>query len=491
MQMKALTKDELKGYQRLLPKEDYTSLMTPVPVVSPTAPFRVQVTPYMLPGTPAFLATAATIRYEGVEDKGKCHTASIFCFKEGTGEFKYVFSCGDGFLTGQIKAETAEFRVRDVAVAYPGLRPALSAAHGSSGVDTKCGFWSSISRNKESGGCKHVRAMLAQAVKPCASGKPWDILDALEAEYVAATGGAVLSEAPAPRIPLGKGVLYGEFESLLAKHLEYKAPVLVMGPRGASKTWTARQFMREHGFDVVVESNGHAGLEAIDFIGGPLPMEGRMIWKDGPVARAFRAASQGKKVLLLIDEIYRVPRRERSIFLTALSPEGDKTYRLPTGRPVNIRTEGGSEVADEEVLEAPVENLSIVATTNIGSEYEIEDDDPAQKDRWVHIFVKTEEARLREILMAVVRGRGWGDSLATKLVNFWKNSLKMKADRLLESTPNVRTMVRVVRMARSEKDVKVQLNRLALALVAVNAEGEPVKEQIQAAERAIKLEFGS
>lgn len=290
-----------------------------------------------------------------------------------------------------------------------------------------------------------------------------------------------------PRVaPDGPSFVERELGRFLGLERDAKYPVLILGEQGASKTVEARSYGKNHAFDLYVEVGGHQGMEAYDFIGGQIPLgPGQMVWIDGPVAQAFRAASLGRKVYLCIDEMLRVPRRELSIFLTALSPFKGM-YRLTTGRPVNIR-EG---VADMEVIEAPVKNLSIVATTNIGGQFDIEELDPAAKERWHHVYVYVDAALLSVVLGKILAARGFEvPETQRKLIAFFDAMKKVKQDNFCETTPTLRTFERAIGVARSVGEIRHELRAMVNTWVGVDPDGRPIQEQVEAVRKAIDVAF--
>lgn len=211
-------------------------------------------------------------------------------------------------------------------------------------------------------------------------------------------GGATV--APTPRRPAPNAALYTKIAALLAPAKPNKKPVLLDGPPGAGKTFIFREFGKKGGFHHMMEVAGCASMESIDFLGGLIPIGGgKTVWMNGPVTRAFREAAAGKKVLLAIDELLRIPTRERSIFLNALTPH-DGYYRLRTGRPINIDEKAG--IASMEMLAAPMSNISVIATTNSGSNFpDVANDDPAARERWLILHVKPDD----KLVLSLVESR--------------------------------------------------------------------------------------
>jgi hypothetical protein len=225
-------------------------------------------------------------------------------------------------------------------------------------------------------------------------------------------------------------------------------PLLLLGEQGAGKTYGVRSEAKS--YDHFIEVPCHAGMEAKDFIGGPLPDGNTFSWTDGGIARAFRLAAAGKSVLLLVDEIFRVPAAQRSVFLTCLSPDetGDEpVYKLKTER---VMKEKGGVCYTEELV-APVANLSIVATTNIGGQFNVSEDDPAMAERWQFHYVYCSAVEIGRVIQSVLESGGMSNadavSLSALYVQFWTKASELKKLGTINLAPTVRTLTRAVKIA--------------------------------------------
>ena len=165
----------------------------------------------------------------------------------------------------------------------------------------------------------------------------------------------------------------------LQRCLRRGSTVLLVGPTGIGKSVVARQAaVAEQIAMVLIE--GRPGLEDRDLYGKVYPQEGpsgqTFRWVDGPLTEAWRTAASGQRVVLIMDELarfdpyYLAPltgsldkvRGDELRLVVGISPvvlehvESDAEYRvlkLPTG----------------ERLAAPARLLSVIATTNLGSDY--------------------------------------------------------------------------------------------------------------------------
>jgi hypothetical protein len=347
--------------------------------------------------------------------------------------------------------------------------------------DSVCGFWREY--NAAGGrelGCKHVATVAFHLTQ---TGGVDSVLDLLTSGPGTSTQVAALTE------------LMETFERVCpanpGKHRKF--PVLVFGEFGEGKTTDARAFAEKDKFDVVIECHGHAGMEAIDFLGGTLALPGKegLAWVDGPVTEAFRHAAAGRRVLLIVDEIRRVPRRERSVFLSALSPattkDGKIIYRMKSGRPVFSSFKDLPPVI--ETLECPESHLSIIGTTNAGGSYDVEEDDPAEASRWHQVYYKMPDPRKLGILKSECKALGFAPSAAESLVKFGKMVRKLKEDGQAKQAPSLRELVRALHVADSVRGLPGTLKDMAASWVGLNTDGSPNAAQVRCIEHAATLAF--
>lgn len=264
----------------------------------------------------------------------------------------------------------------------------------------------------------------------------------------------------------------------------FKAPVLLLGERGSGKTTLPRNMARQYAARYF-EQPGHAEVDATDMLGMLVPHgKGELVWKDGPVAAAFRAAAQGNKVVLTFDELLRIDERQLSFLLTTLSPDEGR-YRLPTGRIVDV-TDG---VAREEVLECPVENLWVVATSNIGADYAVCDMDPALADRFVLIEYDADLAKVRAYLTKACALRNFDQAWVPPMLSAYEKLKLLKRNGALRHSPSARMLVFAVQLAPEAESLKDMLSFLSVQLVARDLEGKPISDQLNDAQSVIERCF--
>ncbi len=294
------------------------------------------------------------------------------------------------------------------------------------------------------------------------------------------------------------------------KRFAFKIPVLVEGDRGSGKTYEAFEYAKSLNIEPSFVG-GHAGIESIDLLGCLVPYAGQenklqdtsvsaadffsgdyqmnissnnnnsLIWKDGPIAEAFRKAQNGKKSILIIDELLRIPQRELNILLTALSPVHGK-YNLRTGRILEV-IDG---VAREEVLSCDTRDLFVLATTNVGGQYAVDTIDPALAERFIVLRKDTEFDTLVSILKQKAREKGFNETLAEKAGLFLNRMTDAKEQGLIEEVPTLRTLSRAFDLAEKEDEVKDYIFDQHLLWVARDVYGKPDKEQVRCVKRILE-----
>lgn len=180
----------------------------------------------------------------------------------------------------------------------------------------------------------------------------------------------------------------------------YINPLMLCSPPSFGKSHTIRQLGKS--YDLYLEHGCSDDLdETSTMVGGPVPDgAGGFIVVDGILTEAVRAASSGKTVLLLLDEVLRLsPRTQEWLltFLTGVKTGHGKVYRLRTRRVDDGRL---------EVIEAPFENLHIIAATNLGMISPVE----AFWSRWTKIRIQWERDTAKAIGLSIMDSYGIGSA---------------------------------------------------------------------------------
>jgi predicted ATPase len=282
-----------------------------------------------------------------------------------------------------------------------------------------------------------------------------------------------------------------------------KVPVILQGGQGTGKTTGARAFARQQGFSEaeIIEVAGHRGVEACDLLGHLILADGQTFWKDGAITQAFRSVGSrdpdelpglvnrsrrsGTAAFLLIDEIYRIPVREREIFLNALQPDvihGIRCYKLRTGRALPWK-DGAFR---DEMIYAPCHLLSVVATTNVGLEFDVEEGCAAAKERFVVAYVETDEELFKSVVRDALKERGFDARLAARFLKLYRALGNAKNDHTLNGALTLRTVVRAIENALYPEDLGHTLYEIGQIWVESTESGAPLAEQLEVLETAIK-----
>jgi hypothetical protein len=417
-------------------------------------------------------------------DPKKRHTVTLMLSRVGgTSEAEFHFVCGDTFLSGTSKdgKPAAEIRITK-ALDEAGLRGNVAKkvrqlmieCFGMFSEDSGCSFWRDIQKDAGGPGCKHVRGVFDWLIN---NGTLTSSLAQIRENYAAA-----LKRSKAK--PAASSGLAEKLERYVGPKVKGKVPTKIEGPTSMGKTFTVRELAKL--FDHYEEAQCMEGMENMDFLGANLNIGGSAIWVDGPVTRAFRMAATGAITLLFIDELFRVPRRERSLFLTALTPHDGK-YRLRTGRAVNI--ENG--VAEMEIIEAPVDSLAIVAATNSGDDYEVEEDDAAGVERWLPIVHNPDEKWVAEKLQFHADKHGHSEIAVKRLLKFRSNCAKLRTDRQCKAVPSLRLLSRVLALTGKEAELRETTAVFFPALAGRTPQGTVIEEQVEALENALSDAFAA
>lgn len=154
----------------------------------------------------------------------------------------------------------------------------------------------------------------------------------------------------------------------LARLAKSGGTALLTGPTGTFKTETGKQLALTTGARLVT-LKGAAGIEDRDFWGSIVPTEQGPKWVDGPLTRAFRLA-QTTKTVLLIDELLRFEPLYANVLVGALDMVTPAELTAMGHEPLGAGAHYCVTLPSGEVIPAPKSNLTIVATTNQGDDYE-------------------------------------------------------------------------------------------------------------------------
>lgn len=160
----------------------------------------------------------------------------------------------------------------------------------------------------------------------------------------------------------------GSAEGRLIRRASAGIRALLCGPTGTGKTEMGKRVALALGAKLV-SIKGRPGLEDRDMIGFFSPTAQGPRWVDGPLARAWRMAQAGERTVLLVDELLRLDPYHRNVLIGGLDDMSAAEVRMmgkdvPDGRYYMLDLPGA-----DEVLFAPTSLLSVICTTNVGSNY--------------------------------------------------------------------------------------------------------------------------
>ena len=415
-------------------------------------------------------------------DASKRHTVILaFDGKE------YAFWCGDSFTDNtksMSKTEASKHISTALNEVVPGHKAVaeakLNELYHMFDKSSGCRFWASY---KASGKiCRHVKDLLQVA-------KDENLAVVLQDEYNKFTKKGTTTMTT---ISTTDKVL---------KRYAFKKHCLLTGPKGFGKTVGVHQIIDELKVskNAVFEVGGYEGLESIDLLGQNIPFVkevktsklgaisslkanasfGRteetqhiqdLVWLDGALSAAFRNASKGNPTVLFIDELYRIPGRELSILIAALTPDNKGFYTLRTRRIIGLDKDG---CGIEEVIKCKKEHLWVVATTNVGADYDVDGIDSALEDRFMIIHKPGERNEVKTIVEKLIKERKYKPSLVAQLMEFYDKMEGFRKKSALSKLINTRHLAEAIELSIDETDVSAVLVDNHMKWIDRDIHGEP------------------
>lgn len=264
----------------------------------------------------------------------------------------------------------------------------------------------------------------------------------------------------------------------------FKKHILIQGKKGGGKTYAVDKKLHEDGI-AYLELDGNEGIESTDLLGYYIKdSSGNFVWLDGVLSQAFRLA-QTQKIVLFIDEILRIPKRELNILVGALTPMSDGTYTLRNNRITNT-SEG---IGETEFFKVPMENLWCVGTTNVGAGYAVDEIDEALSDRFRIMVNVMSESKMEHIIENQLKKKGFTNALAPKFMTFYKQMSDLVSSGELERDMNLRHICETIQIMDTEADVKTYLFDLIPNWVTQETNGSLSKPEIELITKLIKRIF--
>jgi MoxR-like ATPase len=403
--------------------------------------------------------------------KDKHHTT--VCAYDGD---QWYIWCNDGFLTGSYDTQTFS---KALAVAADKQEEAeMHASFGSCTKNTGCNFHKKPEDEKS---CKHTNNLCASITE--------NIVDQIFDLYHGNSKKRISRRTP---------------EELLQKY-SFRKHIILKGDKGSGKTYLAKIHAEKHA-DVVVDIIGHDGIESSGLLGHlvpyakSIPKTGQtslfesneetvasLVYKNGPLTKAFKSARDGKKVIIVFDEFLRVPSNQMQLLVGAISPNHKGEYVLPTENMI----EGADGELHEEVVVCPKENLWIIATTNVGSAYDVSDIDSALDDRFQTIRMDSDIAAMKVILNKEATTRRYPSKVVDGLLEFYKDMNRLLIDQRLQKICNTRHLIEAIQNSIDEDDIGMTLYETREKWISDMADGQPDEIELRTVEKTISSHFGT
>ena len=185
----------------------------------------------------------------------------------------------------------------------------------------------------------------------------------------------------------------------------FKKHLLIQGEKGGGKTYMVSKMLEDMDDKISsIKIIGNESFEAVDLVGNYILTEDAgLMWSDGPLTQAFRIAAKGEPVVLFIDEMLRIPKRELNVLVGSLSPDSNGNFNLNIPRSMGAEVIDGEAIATKEILTVPKDKLWCIGTTNAGAGYSVDTIDEALADRFRTIIKTVSEAEIKAILIGYVK----------------------------------------------------------------------------------------
>lgn len=272
-------------------------------------------------------------------------------------------------------------------------------------------------------------------------------------------------------------------EKFIDKYAFGHRQVMLFGEKGTGKTYNIKNVCENNDWELITIS-GHFGLDEYSLLGHLIRLKnGSFDWKNGRLAKAFRMASQGKKVVVFIDEILRMNPQTLNLLVTTMDPYKGN-YELELDNP----TQSSDEYVDTEILRVSTKNLWFIAATNIGANYEVSNIDEALKDRFIMKQMTLSNDQMKSIIKQKLEDKDLHINIDV-IMEFYEKIHLLFEQELISHDINLRHIMDVLEYAEFIRDLKELFEDKMLAWVGLDYTGEPIKKEVELVHKLIEKYF--
>ncbi|MFN3263288.1 MAG: AAA family ATPase [Aquificaceae bacterium] len=233
------------------------------------------------------------------------------------------------------------------------------------------------------------------------------------------------------------------------RSLAFKTHLLLLGEAGSGKThlafslarWAKAQFGAR---TFILQGGPH--VEAVDLLGRYIKKGDIVEWEDGVLSKAFKLARKGR-VVVVVDELPRIPTREQGLLIAPLYPisfttKGDWFYLT---NPLN-----------GEELWVPASNLWVIATGNIGLGFSHSSlSDNALAERFMMFHLQTTPEQIERVLKPLISAKGWdAEKLLPAFLKMREVGEEFVERGELSAPPSLRVFKRAVELAPTQEELE-------------------------------------
>lgn len=216
--------------------------------------------------------------------------------------------------------------------------------------------------------------------------------------------------------------------------------VMLAGERGSGKTFLARKAAER--FDAVyLEMQMHASMEAWEFRAHDRAWDGKVYTVLGKLAEAVYHIQQGKRVVLVMDEFLNLNPVYATAINSALSLTANNTYIIETGKIVDQ----GDGIGTVETVEVPADMLWVVATTNVGARYGVDQIVPSVRARFQIILMNSDPKRSKFIFDELLKQYSLPSAISLPFSKFLERVNHAVSENLLDEEATTRLGANVLR----------------------------------------------